>query len=140
MLGSVVGRRYLTQFLEQVGSVSLIGYWAAVEELRQTSRSSWHQLGAEIFYKYINTPSPDIRVDKVSNFLCWSKQRRSTSNIVFISVLFCRVTWHYMPEFHKITLNFVLQLVFRKNIMFWEVDLFLFSGESMGRHLISWVH
>jgi sorting nexin-25 len=80
VLGSVVGRTYLTQFLEQVGSISLIGYWAAVEELRQTSRSSWHQLGADIFYKYINTPSPDIRVDKVSNSLCWS--RRTDSNIV----------------------------------------------------------
>jgi sorting nexin-25 len=57
------------QFLEQVGSASLIGYWAMVEELRQANRSSWHQLGAEIFYTYINTPSPDIRVDKVSNSL-----------------------------------------------------------------------
>ena len=69
MLESVVGRRYLAQFLEQVGSASLLGYWSAVDELHQTNHSSWHQLGAEIFYTYINTPSPDIRVDKVK-WLC----------------------------------------------------------------------
>jgi sorting nexin-25 len=73
----VVGLRYLTQFLEQVGSASLIGYWAVVEKLRQTNRSSCHQLGAEIFYTYINTPSPDIRVDKASSSLWQSTQRRS---------------------------------------------------------------
>ena len=67
VLSSVIGRRYLTQFLEQVGSQSLLGYWAAVEELRQSHRSDWHQLGAEIFYTYINTPSPDIKVDKVQH-------------------------------------------------------------------------
>lgn len=67
MLESVVGRRYLTQFLEQIGSASLMGYWSAVEELRQSDRFHWHQLGAEIFYTYINTPSPDIRVDKVTS-------------------------------------------------------------------------
>jgi len=70
VLESVVGRRYLKQFLEQVGSASLLGYWSAVEELRQTDRSSWHQLGAEIFYTYINTPSPDIRVGKVIAVCC----------------------------------------------------------------------
>ncbi|KAJ4442220.1 hypothetical protein ANN_12086 [Periplaneta americana] len=64
VLGSVVGRRYLTQFLEQVGSPSLMGYWGAVQELRQSDSCNWHQLGAEIFYTYINTPSPDIQVDK----------------------------------------------------------------------------
>jgi hypothetical protein len=70
VLESVVGRRYLAQFLEQVGSASLLGYWSAVEELRQTNRSSWHQLAAEIFYTYINTPSPDIRVGKVIAVCC----------------------------------------------------------------------
>ncbi|PSN49063.1 Sorting nexin-25 [Blattella germanica] len=64
VLESVVGRRHLTQFLEQVGSQSLMGYWGAVEELRQSNRCNWHQLGAEIFYTYINTPSPDIKVEK----------------------------------------------------------------------------
>jgi sorting nexin-25 len=69
VLESVVGRRYLTQFLEQVGSASLMGYWGAVEELRQSKRCNWHQLGAEIFYTYINTPSPDIKVDKVNSVI-----------------------------------------------------------------------
>ncbi|XP_063224412.1 sorting nexin-25-like [Bacillus rossius redtenbacheri] len=64
VLASVVRRRFLAQFLEQAGSQSLLGFWAAVEELAASDRSSWHQLGAEIFYTYVNTPSPDVQVDK----------------------------------------------------------------------------
>ncbi|XP_046994876.1 sorting nexin-25 [Schistocerca americana] len=64
VLGTVVGREHLMQYLEQVGSKALLSYWNAVEELRQAKRSDLHQLGTEIFYTYINTPSPEIRVDK----------------------------------------------------------------------------
>jgi sorting nexin-25 len=60
----VTGRRYLSQFLEQVASQGLIGYWAAVQELRAADRSNWHQLGAEIFYTYIRSPTAEIKVDK----------------------------------------------------------------------------
>ncbi|TGZ32525.1 sorting nexin-25 [Temnothorax longispinosus] len=63
-LDNVTGRRYLSQFLEQVASQGLIGYWAAVQELRGAERSSWHQLGAEIFYTYIRSPTAEIKVDK----------------------------------------------------------------------------
>lgn len=64
ILDNVTGRRYLSQFLEQVASQGLIGYWAAVQELRTTERSNWHQLGAEIFYTYIRSPTAEIKVDK----------------------------------------------------------------------------
>nr|CAD7404520.1 unnamed protein product [Timema poppensis] len=64
ILENLMSRRYFTQYLEQVGSQPLIGYWGAVEELRVSDKSNWHQLGAEIFYTYINTPSPEIKVDK----------------------------------------------------------------------------
>nr|CAD7595801.1 unnamed protein product [Timema genevievae] len=64
ILENLMSRRYFTQYLEQVGSQPLIGYWGAVEELRISDKSNWHQLGAEIFYTYINTPSPEIKVDK----------------------------------------------------------------------------
>lgn len=60
----MTGRRYLSQFLEQVASQGLIGYWAAVQELRTADRSNWHQLGAEIFYTYIRSPTAEIKVDK----------------------------------------------------------------------------
>ncbi|XP_057339890.1 sorting nexin-25 [Microplitis mediator] len=64
ILESVVGRRFLTAFLESVSSQGLIGYWAAVQELRAADKSSWHQLGAEIFYTYIRSPTAEIKVDK----------------------------------------------------------------------------
>ncbi|KYN38027.1 Sorting nexin-25 [Trachymyrmex septentrionalis] len=64
ILDNVTGRRYLSQFLEQVASQGLIGYWAAVQELRAAERSNWHQLGAEIFYTYIRSPTAEIKVEK----------------------------------------------------------------------------
>ncbi|XP_018044280.1 PREDICTED: sorting nexin-25-like isoform X2 [Atta colombica] len=64
ILDNVTGRRYLSQFLEQVASQGLIGYWAAVQELRAAERSNWHQLGAEIFYTYIRSPTAEIKVNK----------------------------------------------------------------------------
>ncbi|XP_038213444.1 sorting nexin-25 [Zerene cesonia] len=64
ILESVTGRRYLSMFLETLCSQGLVGFWTAVEELRHSPRSSWHQLGAEIFYTYIRSPSAEIKVDK----------------------------------------------------------------------------
>ncbi|KAK0159034.1 hypothetical protein PV328_009966 [Microctonus aethiopoides] len=64
ILDNVTGRRYLSQFLEQVASQGLLGYWAAVQELRGAERSNWHQLGAEIFYTYIRSSTAEIKVDK----------------------------------------------------------------------------
>lgn len=64
ILDHVLGRKYLTLFLETLASPGLVGYWLAVEELRGAHRSSWHQLGAEIFYTYIRSPSAEIKVDK----------------------------------------------------------------------------
>ncbi|XP_049865173.1 sorting nexin-25 isoform X2 [Pectinophora gossypiella] len=64
VMESVTGRRYLSMFLETLCSPGLVGFWTAVEELRHSPRSSWHQLGAEIFYTYIRSPSAEIKVDK----------------------------------------------------------------------------
>ncbi|CAK1578206.1 unnamed protein product [Parnassius mnemosyne] len=64
VMESVTGRRYLSMFLETMCSQGLVGFWMAVEELRHSPRSSWHQLGAEIFYTYIRSPSAEIKVDK----------------------------------------------------------------------------
>lgn len=64
ILESVTGRRYLSMFLETMCSQGLVGYWVAVEELRHSPRSNWHQLGVEIFYTYIRSPSAEIKVDK----------------------------------------------------------------------------
>ncbi|XP_071452813.1 sorting nexin-25 [Hetaerina americana] len=64
VLSNVVGRKFFAQFLEGVGCPALVGYWGAVEELRQADRKQWHQLGAEIFYAYIHLPTGKVKVDK----------------------------------------------------------------------------
>lgn len=64
ILDHILGRKYLSLFLETMASQGLVGYWTAVEELRAAHRSNWHQLGAEIFYTYIRSPSAEIKVDK----------------------------------------------------------------------------
>lgn len=64
VMDSVTGRRYLSMFLEKMCSQGLVGFWTSVEDLRHSPRSSWHQLGAEIFYTYIRSPSAEIKVDK----------------------------------------------------------------------------
>jgi hypothetical protein len=71
-----------------------MGYWSAVEELRQTNRSSWHQLGAEIFYTYINTPSPDIKVGKVITVI-------SGYHVGSKIVVFCEVVHNKFHIFHR---------------------------------------
>ncbi|CAH0561356.1 unnamed protein product [Brassicogethes aeneus] len=60
----VLGRKYLTQFLETLASQDLVRYWISVEELRTAQRKNWHQLGAEIFYTFIRNPTSEIKVDK----------------------------------------------------------------------------
>ncbi|KAJ8676394.1 hypothetical protein QAD02_012181 [Eretmocerus hayati] len=64
ILDSVIGRKYLSQFLEQVSSQGLVGYYTAVQELQAADKSSWHQLGTEIFYTYIAIPTAEIKIDK----------------------------------------------------------------------------
>ncbi|XP_045525706.1 sorting nexin-25 isoform X2 [Pieris brassicae] len=64
IMESVAGRKYLAMFLETLCSQGLVGFWSAVEELRHSHRHNWHQLGAEIFYTYIRSPTAEIKVDK----------------------------------------------------------------------------
>ena len=63
ILDNILGRKYLTQFLETVASQGLVGYYIAVEELKVAQRKNWHQIGAEIFYTFIRN-STEIKVDK----------------------------------------------------------------------------
>lgn len=65
ILTTVVGRRYFTLFLEPLQASGLIGFYTSVEELKHSNKSSYHQLGAEIFYTYIRAPSSPIKIDKV---------------------------------------------------------------------------
>ncbi|XP_044253925.1 sorting nexin-25 isoform X2 [Tribolium madens] len=64
ILEHVLGRKYLSQFLDTLASQDLVRYWTAVEELRTAHRKNWHQLGAEIFYTFIRNPTSEIKVDK----------------------------------------------------------------------------
>ncbi|KAK9875772.1 hypothetical protein WA026_009565 [Henosepilachna vigintioctopunctata] len=64
ILEHVIGRKYLSQFLETLASHDLIRFWSAVEELRTAQRKNWHQIGAEIFYTFIRISTGEIKVDK----------------------------------------------------------------------------
>ncbi|KAJ8919461.1 hypothetical protein NQ315_016561, partial [Exocentrus adspersus] len=64
ILEHVLGRKYLSQYLQTLASQDLIRFWTAVEELRTAQRKNWHQLGAEIFYTFIRNPTSEIKVDK----------------------------------------------------------------------------
>ncbi|KXJ81886.1 sorting nexin-25 [Aedes albopictus] len=66
ILSTVAGRRHFMVFLEPLKTSSLVGFYTTVEELKHASKSSWHQLGAEIFYTYIRCPNSEIPVDKAT--------------------------------------------------------------------------
>lgn len=65
ILSTVVGRRYFILFLEPLKASTLVGFNTSVEELKHSQKSSWHQLGTEIFYTYIRVPLPEINVEKL---------------------------------------------------------------------------
>ncbi|CAG9859711.1 unnamed protein product [Phyllotreta striolata] len=66
ILECVLGRKYLSQFLQTLASHDLVRFWSSVEELRTAQRTNWHQLGAEIFYTFIRNPTSEIKVDKTT--------------------------------------------------------------------------
>ncbi|CAH1159701.1 unnamed protein product [Phaedon cochleariae] len=66
VLDHVLGRKFLSQFLQTLASQDLIRFWTAVEELHTAQRNNWHQLGAEIFYTFIRNPISEIKVDKTT--------------------------------------------------------------------------
>lgn len=65
ILSTVVGRRFFILFLEPLKASTLVGFNTSVEELKHSQKSSWHQLGTEIFYTYIRVPLPEINVEKL---------------------------------------------------------------------------
>lgn len=66
ILSTVAGRRHFTIFLEPLKASSLVGFYTTVEDLKHAAKSSWHQLGAEIFYTYIRCPNMELPVDKAN--------------------------------------------------------------------------
>ena len=66
IMNSPFSRRYFYIFLEQLHMQDLLGFWGAVEELKESDKKNWHQLATEIFYTFINKPSKVIRVGRSS--------------------------------------------------------------------------
>jgi sorting nexin-25 len=63
ILSTIIGRKYFTVFLESLNAGNLVGFYTSVEELKTASKSSIHQVGAEIFYAFIR-PNFEIKLDK----------------------------------------------------------------------------
>ncbi len=66
IMNTPFSRRYFYTFLEQQHQQDLLGFWAAVEELKEADKTLWHQLATEIFYTYINKPSKTIQISRPS--------------------------------------------------------------------------
>ena len=66
IMNSSFSRRFFYHYLEQQNMQDLLGFWAAVEELKEAEKTLWHQLCTEIFYTYINNPSTVIKVSRPS--------------------------------------------------------------------------
>ena len=64
ILKSPTRRRYFHQHLEDPESQSLLSLWESIEEMRTSDKAVLHELGTQIFYKYINRPVPTISLDK----------------------------------------------------------------------------
>eukprot|EP00095_Tigriopus_kingsejongensis_P007816 snap_masked-scaffold204_size260821-processed-gene-1.8 protein:Tk07816 transcript:snap_masked-scaffold204_size260821-processed-gene-1.8-mRNA-1 annotation:"sorting nexin-25" len=62
VMESPLTRKYFYSYLEEEHHEDLLGFWAAVDELKSADRTLWHQLGTEIFYGYINKPSSVVNV------------------------------------------------------------------------------
>ena len=55
-----IGWKYgVNTALQEEGQHDLLGFWSAVEELRRSDRTLWHQLATEIFYGYVNKTTDD---------------------------------------------------------------------------------
>lgn len=52
IMNSPFSRRYFYAFLENQGKQDLLGFWAAVEELKESEKLFWHQLATGIEKNY----------------------------------------------------------------------------------------
>ena len=89
IMNSPFSRRYFYSYLEKFGKEvnlgekhnkdqraftklgtppyqDLLGFWAAVEELKNSDKKVWHQLATEIFYTYINKPQDPWKIIKIT--------------------------------------------------------------------------
>ena len=64
VMDTALTRRFFFSYLEEENQQDLLGFWAAVEELRTADKTLWHQLATEIFYSYINKPSGPLQVQR----------------------------------------------------------------------------
>ncbi|CAB4064123.1 SNX25 [Lepeophtheirus salmonis] len=64
IMSSAFTRRYFYYFLAEENQEALLGFWSAVEELKESDKTLWHQLATEIFYTYIHgkdgNTGPDV--------------------------------------------------------------------------------
>lgn len=63
VLGSVVGRKYFSKFLESLNATNLVEFYTSVEEMKSIHKTKIHQVGAEVFYAFIR-PNFEIKLDK----------------------------------------------------------------------------
>lgn len=65
LLDSAFARRYFAIYLDEIGKGSLLSFWSAVQELKQSDKRQHYQLGMEIYHTYLAPQPAPIKVDKV---------------------------------------------------------------------------
>lgn len=65
IMQSSIGRDYFDSFLKREGNESLLGFWVAVENLKDADKKQHHQMAQEIYQRYISSATSVVKVDKV---------------------------------------------------------------------------
>lgn len=58
------GREYFMRFLKKEGADFYLGFWNAVEKLKNTAKDQCHHVGSEVYQQYIASNSSPVKVDK----------------------------------------------------------------------------
>ncbi|XP_053400334.1 sorting nexin-25-like isoform X2 [Mercenaria mercenaria] len=64
IMDSAIARGYFENFLQRESNESLLGFWNAVEKLKDADKKQHHHLGADIYQRYISSTTSVVKVDK----------------------------------------------------------------------------
>ncbi|KAL4230572.1 sorting nexin 25 [Mactra antiquata] len=64
IMGSAVGREYFESYLQREGNESLIGFWNAVENMKEAEKKQLHHLATDIYQRFISSSTSVVKVDK----------------------------------------------------------------------------
>ncbi|XP_060599757.1 sorting nexin-25-like [Ruditapes philippinarum] len=64
IMSSAIGREYFESFLQRDSNESLLGFWNAVKNLKEADKKQHHNMGADIYQRFISSSTSVVKVDK----------------------------------------------------------------------------